>query len=132
DAFRLVNDLPGVLYRPVWVVMQLGNVLVVPVVAGVAALTRRFRLAVNLAVAGFGCYFLARLVKDLVHRGRPARDPPALTLHRAPPARGRAAPGRGAAGARPAVAGARASVASPSLSRRARRVVWALAATVCL
>jgi hypothetical protein len=52
DAFRLVNDLPGVLYRPVWLVMQLGNVLVVPVVAGLAALTRRFRLAVNLAVAG--------------------------------------------------------------------------------
>jgi hypothetical protein len=60
DAFRLVNDLPGVLYRPVWLVMQLGNVLVVPVVAGLAALTRRFRLAVNLAMAGFGCYFLAR------------------------------------------------------------------------
>ena len=58
DAFRLVNDLPGVLYRPVWAVMQLGNVLVVPVVAGVAALTRRFRLAVNLAVAGFGLPFL--------------------------------------------------------------------------
>jgi hypothetical protein len=42
DAFRLVNDLPGVLYRPLWLVMQLGNVLVVPVVVGVAAFTRRF------------------------------------------------------------------------------------------
>ena len=31
--------------------MQLGNVLVV---AGVAAFTRRFRLVVNLAMAGFG------------------------------------------------------------------------------
>ena len=62
DAFRLVNDLPGVLYPLVWVVMQLCNVLVVPLLAGVAALTRRFRLAVNLAVAGFGCYFLAILV----------------------------------------------------------------------
>ncbi|HEX7146112.1 MAG TPA: TIGR00374 family protein, partial [Actinomycetota bacterium] len=73
DAFRLVNDLPGVLYPLLWVVMQFGDVLVVPVLAGVAALTRRYRLAVNLAVAGFGCYFLARLVKSLVHRGRPSQ-----------------------------------------------------------
>src|SRR5215213_2225347 len=81
DAFRLVNDLPGVLYWPLWLVMQLGNVLVVPVVAGVAALTRRFRLAVNLAVAGFGCYFLARLVKSLVHRGRPSQYLPHVNVH---------------------------------------------------
>ena len=81
DAFRLVNDLPGVLYRPMWVVMQLGNVLVVPVVVGVAALTRRIRLAVNLAVAGFGCYFLAILVKDLVHRGRPSQYLPGVNFH---------------------------------------------------
>src|SRR4029450_13497576 len=81
DAFRFVNDLPGVLYPPMWVVMQLGNVLVVPVLAGVAALTRRYRLAVNLAVAGFGCYFLARLVKDLVHRGRPSQYLPNVNLH---------------------------------------------------
>jgi len=73
DAFRLVNDLPGVLYPLLWVIMQLGNVLAVPVLAGVAALTRRYRLAVNLAVAGFGCYFLAILVKNLVHRGRPSQ-----------------------------------------------------------
>jgi hypothetical protein len=30
---------------------------------------------VNLAVAGFGCYFLAMLVKNLVHRGRPSQYP---------------------------------------------------------
>src|SRR4029450_5370177 len=41
DAFRLVNDLPGVLYRPAWVVMQLGNVLVVPVLVGGAAVSPR-------------------------------------------------------------------------------------------
>ena len=91
DAFRLVNDLPGALYRPVWLVMQLGNVLVVPVVAGVAALTRRFRLAVNLAMAGFGCYFLARLVKIMVHRGRPSQYLPHVNVH-GPAASGLAAP----------------------------------------
>jgi membrane-associated phospholipid phosphatase/predicted Ser/Thr protein kinase len=126
DAFRLVNDLPGALYRPVWVVMQLGNVLVVPVVVGVAAFTRRFRLAVNLAVAGFGCYFLAILVKNLVHRGRPSQYLPGVNLH------GPAATGLGYISGHAAVAVALASVASPYLSRRARRVAWTLAAAVCL
>jgi undecaprenyl-diphosphatase len=126
DAFRLVNDLPGVLYRPAWLVMQLGNVLVVPVLAGVAALTRRYRLAVNLAVAGFGCYFLAILVKNLVHRGRPSQYLPHVTLH------GPAASGLGYISGHAAVAVALASVASPYLSRRARRVAWTLATMVCL
>jgi glycosyltransferase 2 family protein len=107
DAFRLVNDLPGVLYRPVWVVMQLGNVLVVPVVVGVAAFTRRIRLAVNLAVAGFGCYFLAILVKSLVHRGRPSQYLPHVNFH------GPAATGLGYVSGHAAVAGALALVASP-------------------
>jgi glycosyltransferase 2 family protein len=126
DAFRLVNDLPGVLYPLMWVVMQLGNVLVVPVLAGVAALTRRYRLAVNLAVAGFGCYFLARLVKSLVHRGRPSQFLPEVNLH------GPAASGLGYVSGHAAVAVALASVASPYLSRRARRVAWTLATVVCL
>jgi membrane-associated phospholipid phosphatase/predicted Ser/Thr protein kinase len=126
DAFRLVNDLPGALYRPVWLVMQLGNVLVVPVVVGVAAFTRRFRLAVNLAVAGFGCYFLAILVKNTVHRGRPSQYLPQVNLH------GPAATGLGYVSGHAAVVVALASVASPYLSRRARRVTWTLAAAVCL
>ena len=126
DAFRLVNDLPGVLYRPVWLVMQFGNVLVVPVVVGLAALTRRFRLAVNLAVAGFGCYFLAILVKGLVHRGRPSQYLPGVNVH------GPAASGLGYISGHAAVAVALASVASPYLSRRARRVAWTLATVVCL
>jgi len=126
DAFRLVNDLPGVLYPPMWVVMQLGNVLVVPVLVGVAALTRRYRLAVNLAVAGFGCYFLARLVKELVHRGRPMEVDLGQVLRRP------AASGLGYVSGHAAVAVALASVASPYLSRRARRVAWTLATVVCL
>ena len=126
DAFRLVNDLPAVLYPPMWVVMQFGNVLVVPVLAGVAALTRRYRLAVNLAVAGFGCYFLAILVKNLVHRGRPSQFLPDVNLH------GPAASGLGYVSGHAAVAVALASVASPYLSRRARRVAWTLATVVCL
>jgi glycosyltransferase 2 family protein len=126
DAFRLVNDLPGALYRPLWLVMQLGNVLVVPVVVGVAALTRRLRLAVNLAVAGFGCYFLAILVKNLEQRGRPSQYLPHVNLP------GPAASGPGYISGHAAVAVALASVASPYLTRRARRVTWTLATVVCL
>src|SRR3712207_9332167 len=44
DLFRLVNDLPSMVLPVVWVVMQLGNVVAVPTLAGVALLTRRFRL----------------------------------------------------------------------------------------
>jgi glycosyltransferase 2 family protein len=126
DAFRLVNDLPGVLYPLVWPVMQLGNVLAVPVVAVAAALSRRYRLAVNLALAGFGCYFLAILVKGLVHRGRPSQYLPGVTVHGPP------ATGLGFISGHAAVAVGLASVASPYLGRRARRVVWALAVAVCL
>jgi len=126
DAFRLVNDLPSVLYPLLWVVMQLGNVAMVPVLAGAAALTRRYRLAVNLAVAGFGCWALARLVKELVQRGRPAQYLPDVNFH-GPPAHG-----LGYISGHAAVAVALASVASPYLGRRARRVAWGLAATVCL
>jgi undecaprenyl-diphosphatase len=126
DAFRLVNDLPGVLYPLVWAVMQLGNVLVVPVLAAAAALWRRYRLAVNVTLAGFGCYFLAQLVKGLVQRGRPSQYLPNVTRH------GPAATGLGYVSGHAAVAVAMAAVASPYLGRRARRVVWALAAGVCL
>jgi undecaprenyl-diphosphatase len=126
DAFRLVNDLPGVLYPLVWTVMQLGNVLMVPMLAVAAALTRRYRLAVNLALAGFGCYFLAKLVKGLVQRGRPSQYLPDVNVH------GLAATGLGYVSGHAAVAVAMAAVASPYLGRRARRVVWALAAGVCL
>jgi glycosyltransferase 2 family protein len=125
DAFRLVNDLPGMLYPAMWTVMQLGNVLAVPVLAAVAALTRRFRLATNLAVAGLGCYLLAMVVKALVQRGRPSQY---LDVNR----HGPAATGLGYISGHAAVAVALASVASPYLSRRARRVVWALATIVCL
>src|SRR3712207_6937549 len=44
DLFQLVNDLPATVFPVVWVVMQLGNVVAVPVVAALAALTRRVRV----------------------------------------------------------------------------------------
>ena len=39
DLFRIVNDLPPIIYPVVWLVMQLGNVVSVAVLAAVAAAT---------------------------------------------------------------------------------------------
>ena len=69
--FRIVNDLPAFLEGPVWLVMQLGNGVMVVVAPIVAALCRRFRLAATLAGAGIAAYLLARYAKDIVVRPRP-------------------------------------------------------------
>jgi hypothetical protein len=60
DLFRLANDLPDALFPAFFVVMQAGNVLAVGVAAVVVAATRRFWLAVNLAITGIGVWLLAR------------------------------------------------------------------------
>src|SRR5215210_3461927 len=72
DLFRLVNDLPDALYPAFWEVMQAGNVLAVGVASLVVAATRRFWLAINLAVTGVGVWLAARWIKDQVGRERPA------------------------------------------------------------
>jgi glycosyltransferase 2 family protein len=126
NLFRLVNDLPAALYPLLWAVMQTGNLIAVPVIAAAAALTRRFRLALNLALAGGAAWLLARAVKQAVERGRP----PSL-LHEVH-VRGPAATGLGYVSGHAAVAVALAAVASPYLGRRMRRLAWALAAAVCV
>jgi membrane-associated phospholipid phosphatase len=71
SAFHAVNDLPGFLYAPVWVVMQLGNGLAIPVVAVAALAARRARLALVFLLAGGSAYLLADVFKAIVGRGRP-------------------------------------------------------------
>jgi glycosyltransferase 2 family protein len=46
-AFHFVNDLTSALYWPVWLVMQLGNLLAVPATAILALAGRRVRLSVG-------------------------------------------------------------------------------------
>lgn len=70
-AFRLVNDTVTLPFVAVWTVMQLGNFVVIPVAAVVAAVFRRFWLAAGLLVGGLVTYELARIVKQIVLRGRP-------------------------------------------------------------
>ena len=66
-----VNSLPDVLYYLIWPSMQYGVFLTIPVLAVIALMLRRVRLAAVMAIAGIGVYLLARIVKELVRRGRP-------------------------------------------------------------
>jgi undecaprenyl-diphosphatase len=88
-VFRLVNDAPDLPFALVWVPMQLGNFLVVPVAVVAALLLVRnrggLRLALGLALAGGGVYWLAKQVKHVVQRGRPATVLEAVTVRGAEP-----------------------------------------------
>jgi membrane-associated phospholipid phosphatase len=122
-VFRRINDLPDLIYRPVEVVMQLGNVAAVGLAAAVAMVFGRYRLALGMALAGFGAYFASKVVKNWVDRGRPA----ALLTH--VDERGAHAGGLGYVSGHTAVAFALVTVVTMWLSPRWRAVAW-IAATV--
>jgi membrane-associated phospholipid phosphatase len=126
ELFRGINELPGFLYEVVWALMQLGNLLVVPLAVILALILRRFRLASALALAGSLVWLLAKVVKQIVERGRPAELIDEVVLRNAPAA------GNGYISGHAAVAFALAMVASPYLGRRWRLIVWLLAVFVCL
>ena len=69
--FVAVNSLPDALYVVIWPFMQYGVFLTIPVLSVIALLMRRVRLAVTMAIAGVGVYFLARVIKEVTKRGRP-------------------------------------------------------------
>jgi membrane-associated phospholipid phosphatase len=125
-VFRTVNGVDVVPFLLVWPAMQLGNVLVVPASALVAAAFRRWRLAAGLLLAGAGTYFSAKVVKDLVVRGRPDGLLADVVV------RGAAAQGRGFLSGHAAVVVTLLTVAWPWLGRRGRIAGVALAAVVCL
>jgi glycosyltransferase 2 family protein len=126
DVFQLVNDLPPTVFPLVWVVMQLGNVVAVPVLAAVAAATRRLRMARDILVSGVLAYFAADLVKSVVQRERPGGFAVEVNFPEGPVS------GLGFVSGHSAVAAALATAVVPYLTRRGRRVAWALAWTVGL
>jgi undecaprenyl-diphosphatase len=71
-AFRAVNDMPGWLYPPAWVVMQLGALGTAPAAAGAAVLSGDRELAGRLLAGGTSAWALSKVVKHLVRRPRPA------------------------------------------------------------
>jgi uncharacterized membrane protein YbhN (UPF0104 family)/membrane-associated phospholipid phosphatase len=128
NLFRLLNDLalPTWTRWPIWGVMQLGVIGAVPLVAGLALVTRRIRLAAYAALAGGTIYLIAKLVKAFVQRGRPQTLLADVYIFDIPDR------GLGYVSGHSAVAVALATVASPFLGRRARRVAWTLAGLVCV
>lgn len=126
SVFRWFNDLPDFLFSVLWIFMQLGNLVVVPVAVIAALLLRRFRLAAALGLAGSLVWLLAKVVKQVVERGRPAELLNEVVLRNAP------ATDNGYVSGHAAVAFALAAVAAPYLGRRGRIAVWLLATLVCV
>ncbi len=120
-VFRLVNHAPSVPFTIVWLPMQLGNFLIIPIAVLAALGVRRWRLSVELALAGVGVYLLAKQVKHFVVRGRPD------TLVTDTIVRGAHPHGLGYVSGHIAVVTALAVVAAPWLPRWGR---WTAAAAV--
>ena len=125
-VFRVLNDTTVLPFWLVWPAMQLGNLLVVPAAAVLAAGLRRWRLAAGILLAGIGTYLTAKVVKDLVVRGRPDGLLADVVL------RGADAQGRGFVSGHAAVAVALVALAWPWLGTRGRVLCVAAALTVCL
>jgi glycosyltransferase 2 family protein len=126
DVFRFINDDLWLPYWPTWLLMQLGAVIVVPLVVGAALLARRRRLALTAGVAGTFVYIMGKVVRHGIVRGRPARVLEEVVV------RGDPALGTGYLSGHMGLAVAMAAAATPYLGWRGRTVAWALAAFVGL
>lgn len=71
-AFRSANELPDRAYPATWILMQYGTFGSVPAAALVALARRRPRLALAIGVAGSAGWLIAKAVKPIVGRARPA------------------------------------------------------------
>jgi membrane-associated phospholipid phosphatase len=126
NVFRAINDHTVLPFVVVWPIMQVGNFVAVPVAAAIAAAFRRWRLAFSMLAAGTATYFLAKVVKDLVARGRPPSLLDDVTI------RGAAALGRGYVSGHAAVSTLLAALVWPYLPNVWRWVAVGVAAFVCL
>jgi glycosyltransferase 2 family protein len=125
-AFRAVNGLPGSLYIPAWVIMQLGTLGAAPAAAGAALLAHDRALAGRLLAGGTGTWALSKLVKQIVRRPRPA------TLVSGTRSRGPDASGLGYLSGHAGVAAALGAAAFPRLSPSGRAAVAAIVPIVGL
>jgi membrane-associated phospholipid phosphatase len=126
SVFRIINDHTVLPFIVVWTIMQLGNFLAIPAVALVAAIWRRWRLAIGMLIGGVVTYYLAKEVKKIVERGRPASVLDDVHI------RGTASLGRGFVSGHAAVVTLLVVLAWPYLGRRGRIAVVAVAVFVCL
>jgi membrane-associated phospholipid phosphatase len=117
-----VNGWSDWMARPIWPVMQLGNVWMVAVLpAGVLVWQRRWQAVAAATVAPLAAWGLAKVVKSMVGRGRPADYVDSIRVREA------AVHGNGFVSGHAAVAFASAVVVAVYLPARWRVVPFALA-----
>jgi membrane-associated phospholipid phosphatase len=116
-------DALGVVLVPA---MQAGSLAAVFAAGVLALIVRRPRLAGRLVLAGGSAWILAKLVKRLVERGRPAEYFPDVLI------RGAVQMGQGFPSGHAAVIAAMAAVATPYLGRTGRILMWTLVGLVAL
>jgi osmoprotectant transport system substrate-binding protein len=124
-VFRAVNDLPGWLYPVLWPIQQLGNLVAGPAIALIAALCRRWRLALGALIVSF--IDLEPIMKSLVVRERPGTTVPDAVLRGDVPAAGQSFPSGHAV-----LIASLAVLAAPYFRGWWRIVPWALVAGVCI
>jgi undecaprenyl-diphosphatase len=125
DVFRQLNRDAGVAERPIWAAMQFGNGLmsvVAPVALRLAGAS--WSEATRVGVAAFGGWHLAKAVKLVVDRPRPATILDGVRLRDGDP------DGRGFVSGHATVAAAVAVAAGPLVGRAGRRALLGLAAAV--
>lgn len=122
-VFHRINDLPDLLYPVGWPFMQLGNLAVGAVVAVVALLLRKWRLAGAAVIVTIGKLLAERSVKSFVHRQRPWTTIGGIHARGDVPHQGWSFP----SGHAVLVAGL-AMIVVPYLPRRFRWIPWVLVA----
>lgn len=126
-VFRWVNGWPGWLYPPMWVIQLSGVIGAAPLLAVIAALLRRFRLAVALIVATVLKSSLEDVAKMFVQRYRPGQTLSDVILRHGAASHGLSFPSGHAM-----VIFAIAALVAPYLTGRWKILPWVLAAVVCL
>jgi undecaprenyl-diphosphatase len=126
STFDAVNGLPGWLYPVMWPFQQLGVIVVGPLLALVALLLRRYRLALALVLATVLKLGLERVVKAAVSRERPG-----TSIGDTAELRGDVSvSGESFVSGHAVLAAAMACLIVPYLPRRWRWVAWLLVALV--
>lgn len=121
-AFRAINGAPDVPYVLPWLFMQVGNVMATAIAAAAAARRRLYVLACSLVAGGIGTWLLAKVLKRMVERGRPAAVLDDVVLRHADGS------GGGWVSGHAAVTAALLTIAWPDLPRRWRYTLVALVA----
>ena len=70
--FHAINGLPGNIRPFIWALNQYGTAITIPLATAAALLFRKWRMGISLAVSGIAVYWLAKVIKEYVARGRPA------------------------------------------------------------